>query len=379
MLRLNPSKPRRIGNEDGAVVVIVAVFLVVAVGLGALVVDTGGLYWERRQLQNAADAGALALAADCAEGLIDCDAAVGVLAAAIQPFVDGNANDGRTGLPVEMAHGADPERCEPGSTAAANPLTGAGTVKVTTETVDASNGDANFLTHAFASIFGIDTTTVSACATAAFGYASSLRTMPLVISACNFNLEPEEGPPTQTFEGKHPILDATIVKLMFHQGTGGSEDGCKAETGKDASGDGVLPGGFGWLENDGNCEIVTNLVGDDEWVHKDPGVNPECGSAELRKFLGKVIQLPVFNDFCKPHRSQPDCPSYNNKDKYRVKTYASFYLLGYKLGGGPAFEGGVHGCSGSQRCIAGYFTTSTVGSGAMGGPPGGVMVVQLTG
>ena len=44
--------------------------LVVLLGVGALVIDVGALYAERRQLQNGADAAALAVAADCAEG--DC-------------------------------------------------------------------------------------------------------------------------------------------------------------------------------------------------------------------------------------------------------------------------------------------------------------------
>jgi hypothetical protein len=380
MLRMKRAEPHLTKNDDGAVVVLVAIFMVVLVGLGSLVVDVGGLYWEKRQLQNAADAGALALAAQCAEGEVDCGSTPAALATSIQMFVDGNANDQRTGLPVEVAHGADPHACAPGSMAAANPQTGPNVVKVSTSTVDANNNEAGFLTHAFASIFGIDTTTVFACATAQWGYAATLATMPLVISTCDFYVDPDDpNPLTQTFAGPHPNPAASSETIMFHQGTGGGQDGCTAQAGQDANNDGFLPAGFGWLENDGSCVVVTTVVDGDEWVHKDPGANPECGSAELQGLLGTVIQLPVFNDFCRPHPSRPECPSYNNKDKYRVHTYASFYLQGYKLGGGPAMEGGVQGCSGSQRCIVGYFTTSTVASGDFGGPPGGVMVVRLTG
>ena len=42
--------------------------LVVLIGVGALVIDSGALYAERRQLQNGADAAALAVAQDCADG-----------------------------------------------------------------------------------------------------------------------------------------------------------------------------------------------------------------------------------------------------------------------------------------------------------------------
>ena len=44
--------------------------LVALIGVGALVIDVGRLYVERRDLQNGADAAALAVAQDCAAG--DC-------------------------------------------------------------------------------------------------------------------------------------------------------------------------------------------------------------------------------------------------------------------------------------------------------------------
>ncbi|MBP1920804.1 TadE/TadG family type IV pilus assembly protein [Youngiibacter multivorans] len=47
-------------NEDGAVVVIVALMMTVLMGFAALAIDVGFMYNQRRSLQNAADAGALA-------------------------------------------------------------------------------------------------------------------------------------------------------------------------------------------------------------------------------------------------------------------------------------------------------------------------------
>lgn len=47
-------------DEDGATAVVVAVCIVVLMGVAALVVDAGALYSERRQIQTAADAAALA-------------------------------------------------------------------------------------------------------------------------------------------------------------------------------------------------------------------------------------------------------------------------------------------------------------------------------
>lgn len=53
-------RPTHTDSDSGAVVVLVAVMLVVLLGMGAFAVDAGALYAERRQLQTAADAGALA-------------------------------------------------------------------------------------------------------------------------------------------------------------------------------------------------------------------------------------------------------------------------------------------------------------------------------
>jgi len=47
-------------NEEGSVVVIVAVMMTVFMGFSAIVIDAGFMYGQRRSLQNAADAGALA-------------------------------------------------------------------------------------------------------------------------------------------------------------------------------------------------------------------------------------------------------------------------------------------------------------------------------
>jgi hypothetical protein len=55
-----PMKVTRLRGSSGQVLVLVALALLVIVALVALAVDGGGLYAARRQMQNAADAGALA-------------------------------------------------------------------------------------------------------------------------------------------------------------------------------------------------------------------------------------------------------------------------------------------------------------------------------
>ncbi len=55
---------RQFENNRGVVLVLVAILLFVLVGMAALAIDLGHLYMVRNELQNAADAGALAGAAD---------------------------------------------------------------------------------------------------------------------------------------------------------------------------------------------------------------------------------------------------------------------------------------------------------------------------
>ena len=66
--------------------------MVVLLGMGALVIDVGQLYAERRELQNGADAAALAVAQDCAGG--DClDETT-----TADTYADDNAHDGEAGV-----------------------------------------------------------------------------------------------------------------------------------------------------------------------------------------------------------------------------------------------------------------------------------------
>lgn len=67
---------RRRRPERGVTAVVVAIAMVMLVGFAAIAVDVGALWWDKKQLQNGADAGALALAQACAqdEGICPSDA-----------------------------------------------------------------------------------------------------------------------------------------------------------------------------------------------------------------------------------------------------------------------------------------------------------------
>lgn len=118
-------------DETGAAAVLVALMGVVLLGFAALAIDYGAAQAQRAQLQNAADAVAFAIAGDCAAGNATGCAATG------------------PGLDLGAANGAGT------TTAALDPT--ARTVTATTTSI---------VTHWFAPVFGVDSSTVRASATA---------------------------------------------------------------------------------------------------------------------------------------------------------------------------------------------------------------------
>lgn len=357
---------RRVSDERGVVAVVVALVTLVMMGMAALAIDVGMLYQEKRELQNGADAGALAVAEDCARGVITCS--VGAAQAVAQGYADLNANDLQSDAVVDTTD-FDPN----------------GRASVIATTRDAATSEP-YLTLLFARVFGVDTATVDARATAIWGSPSSLGSFPLIVSTCEYDQLTAGG----TAFAEAPYDDGAPAgeaesELVFHDGN--PTGGCAAQAGHDLDGDGALPGGFGWLVSDGYCRVVTTTIDGQDWVSKDSGNNRSggCDAAPLAAIVGTVVAVPVFEDFCRPAHDA-SCPTYDNKDKYRVARYAAFYVSGFDLGG-PAFHksDGVYRTStptcgtNSQDdfCITGFFTTEVISAGDLGGPAGSVIVIKM--
>lgn len=346
---------RRLSTEDGAVAVVVAVLLVVFFAIAALVIEIGQLYWERAQLQNGADAAALALAAECAEGdIIDCATAAPVdLGGVAQPYADDNAYDQASAIPDLMPHGTGAE-CEPGGADAGNPLTdGTEFVKVTTRTVDANNANRPFLTHVFhplaAALTGqtaTETTAVRACAVASWGnigYGPAI--VPLTFSTCEW----EEMTGGQGADAL-PTASKTVV---FHSDT--PSNACPGPAGQD------MPGGFGWtgLDGSGTCSAS---VPSDQWVKSEPGSGSptpanSTGCTDeffLEHVAGQTILLPIFSDICHNGTDYENCPpSLPNFKHYYIAGFAALEVEGYRFGGSsPVYN---PPCSNPERCIRGRF------------------------
>lgn len=219
-------------DERGAVVILVLLLTLSILGMAALVVDVGGMLDERRQLQNGADAGALAVAHSCALGTCQASLAAGL--------ADGNAHDGAANVDSVVTTMATRQ------------------VKVATSTRGGTGG--TILPYAFAQVLtGVSGKTVHAAATATWAPLNQGVAVPLAISQCDVDALG---------------ISSVVSVIMFHSG-----GPC---AGPDTS------GAFGWLDR--ACPS-TITVGDQ--VSADPGNSGlrDC----LRPRLGTDVLVPVFD------------------------------------------------------------------------------------
>lgn len=221
-------------GEDGAVAVMVSLLMVVLLGVTALVVDVGLVYAERAQLQNGADAAALAIAQDCAAG------SCGSPASTARALAGANALDGISGaVPVVQ-----------GNTV---------TVTASTLTPDGSTG----VRHWFAPVLGIDSTGVAAVARASWGSPSKASVFPFTAPRCIFDTTPSD-------------REVWITK----------DSTCVGANGR------TLPGAFGWLDETDtrNCRVSVDT---DQIIEGDPGKSApqNCNDVD-----GTTILLPLYVD-----------------------------------------------------------------------------------
>jgi hypothetical protein len=325
-------------RDDGAAIVMVAISMVAMIGVVGLVIDLGIVYEERRELSRGADAAVLAIAADCATQAKSCDD--GTAWDTANQYADENADDGAAGI-----SGLDldvPNRTVWAQTNSVNAATGAGTVDL-----------------AFLRVLGFNSTRVEAEATAIWGYPRGGGALPLIISDCEYfkYVDPVEGP-----------NEDLVVTLFFHQGV--EIDGCNAQAGLDFDEDGLLAGGFGWLNSSG-CEAYVAIGA---WTGADPGSSPStgCRPDELRNLLlDQTVTLPYFKD-------TDGIEGLGATGRYLVDGLGAFHVTGYNFGGlfKESISGGIP-CFGDARCIRGFFSTKVIDDGSTGGPNRGVAIVRL--
>lgn len=304
-----------------------ALSMVGVLGFGAVVVDAGAIYAERRQLQNGSDAAALAVAMQCAAG--DC----GDTATAAAELADANANDGAASVQqIEI-------------------LENRVIVSTATETADGGSG----VTHWIAPLLGIDETAVNAGAAADWGGPSAgTSILPLAISWCSFFEHTGGGVPSDEIE-----------QTIFYLAEGASD--CVGPSGA------AIPGGFGWLEPDpATCAASSSIA---TAAPGKPGVSTptECEPVDFDAIRDETVLLPIYQD----------AGGEGSSGWFDIHAYAAFHITGYRFACPPGYRwnDGAGACgSNSERFITGYFTEFVTLDGAwkFGGPDVGGRVVRLT-
>lgn len=315
-------------EDRGATVVLVALSMVVMVGFTALAVDVGALWSDKKQLQNGADAGALAIAQSCVQG------SCGDVNTAADAFATANKLDGNA----------------------------TGTAMVSGNTVTVSTTSTRALW--FAPVLGIDTADIPAQATARWAVQSGGQFLPLTFSKCAFveagGAVDESAVGTEMTlylkakdTGNDKTDEDTADPIATPSATSTTYPGIDGDyvlpecPPKDAV-ENSIPGGFGWLEADGGTCLTSLAVGD--VVDSDPGVSDSGGCIDPEMLQNQVVPVPIF-DTCLAGPNG-DCQG-GAGGKYHIWALAAFRITEYCLpnSGGSALKWALDGFPGT--CNAG--------------------------
>lgn len=306
--------------ELGATAVLAGILMVGLVGFTGLAVDGGATYAKHQELQNGADAAALAAAQECADNVDNCDE--DYLEIEAGPYGEDNVRNDKDTVSTSF----DPD--------------------VPARTVTATVTGTQF--HWFMPVVGLSESELSAGATATWGSPRSGPSMlPLVISECNLLDVLDEGL-------------GTIIEI--HMPKGGEEEPC-------SWGSEYPPGGFGWLTK-GGCEVPVTVG---EWESGDPGADAPT-DCDWESYIGEVVLVPIFDLARDVGRGQ----------EFQIARFAALEVLGikYENGGGQVGEPCAPPEPRSKYmdiCIRGTFIeyVTTADGYDTGGPDTEVRVVRL--
>jgi hypothetical protein len=411
----------------------------VVLGMAALSVDVGSMMFEKRQLQSGADAAALALAKSCGDSAAACtttdpttkqvlndlnnannfrDGAGGFNAgkyAAPAGGLPGVCGRGIASLPTCAAPTENSSDCPPlPDWLAAN--TAIPYVEVHTESKE-TNGDTILPTSLIRTLTGGNPgQAVRACSRAAWGSPTGgPGLLPITISGCDWKAATGGNPgggggayvPDPVYNGGStpdngyggtgqpgwpqapftpPSYNVGQEVILVLQGTAATTPACPAPPGSGAWSGHALPGGFGNVKTTSDpCQADVKAF---HWVQSDTGNNTSC---DLSQYVGKVVQLPVFDctTTAYPSAEPPigTCDTGNGTGAwYHLAGYASFYISGYDFNvvsglpnkvksvnpnfnqfpcpTGPAWAG--------ARCMSGWFVSGELKEAtSISAPPSG--------
>ncbi len=375
------SRHRGWRDDDGAVIVLVAILVAGGVisGLLALVADLGQLYAERRVVQNGADAAALAIAQDCAEGVDGCIGQEGADARAEQ-FANANAPDdvtavtevcgpdgeGLTACPAPGAHWAD---CQPVSEEMPH------YVRVRTSTLRPDGG--TFLLPIFAGLLaeGEDAELgTGACAQAGWGPPSTaFAQLAILVPVCPGNPNGEDVV-IEDFKESDPDQDCSVTVNDVEYPYPGVTKGF---------GFGTFPGA-----PEKECLVDVPLsIGD--WIEIQRSEKSQwCGTK--KQMADKLTALiasgqPVLVPVVGPHTDDG-----TGQFEFQILSFKALTLLGFNIRGE---EGGTDPYPGTKKnnswlgtacesdasrsCLYGSFGPATIAGTPGDNPDFGVRAVSL--
>jgi len=260
-------------DERGASSVIVAIVMVVILGMSALVVDVGAIQARKAQLQDAADAAALAIAQECV-------VASGTMIAACDSVVQARA--GTTANTLALANVTDSALTVEAPTF--NPRS----VKVTVSSVQPG---------VFSGVFGVDSSRITATATAQ--WQEPAMPMPLAFNSCAF--------PAASDTSRIFLRYDLLAALDFR--------GCGVVT------DLLAPG---WITTPfARCEFDVRLLTFVSGILTKQLFPASCTSM-LSTLKGKVVLLPVYDGLL-------DSLLVDGVllQRFEIKKYAMFEVTGY--------------------------------------------------
>jgi Flp pilus assembly protein TadG len=340
---LIPRVRQRLGGrarcDRGAIGVLVAIFLAVGVlfGMGAMVIDVGRAYQNRAELQNGADAAALAVAQSCAAG--NCAETSAQTTA--QTFADENAS-ALTGnmagvLPVCGSSGSGLTTCTVAPAGCpANPASGTNFVDVQTQ---AKSPSGSFLPPVFAQtlISGYQGQVQYTCAQATWSSALAAN---MGITLCK-SMYPGTNAPMVSYPITGPIPKTDEVTLDLS-----SNSSC-----------GAAPGTFGWMNPCANSTITSTYVGNNGATSKagcDTNIADAwtaantANSASTPNWLPAIQYVPLFSTGIK---------GTGDSVTYTLDSVAAFVVTSYKVPSGksPSDWLGAPGCGNTNKCVTGFW------------------------
>jgi hypothetical protein len=336
-------------HDEGAVLVMVAIMAVVLLGFGALVLDVGALYVEKRQLQNGADAAALAVAQDCANG--NCQLTAG----RATEYANLNAKDGTSNVDHVCGVGPGLVPCPTPVPKGATGATGWVEVATSTRTPDGGHEIDFVLAPVMDAAAG---STVHAGAIAAWGALGKADILPITFSVCEWQAM---GGSIAT--GAFP---AGTSYVYLHGIGGKNEPGVTHCTPQQSGQD--LPGGFGYLQN--TACVTSVIVG--AWIGVETGNSfPKgCNPAD---WMNEEVLIAIYD----VERGT------GNSGEYHIAGFVGFRITGYKFNGNKDVAPTGFACPASKAsnvvCMRGEFTRFTTDGGGFGGTDYGARVVKMVG